>query len=242
MNAIFIIGKNSSEHFKQTLRQLGYAYTVLPSNQKTYEPVNDHPDLYGTPFPNELVLLEPTLYEKLISEGVKLDPKRHIKGEKPLGEKYPETCIYNYLAFSGLLIGNKSYCIPQVIMVTKKSLLEVCHVNQAYVRCTTFAIGERHMITSDEGIYKVLKRCLADKNVSLLYVDPKSICLEGFKHGFFGGCAVALEPALFYFNGNLEAHPQSAQITAFLKAAGVNWIHNPNMPLTDMGSALKLIL
>lgn len=240
MESIFVISNQSSEHFKDTLKALGYHFIGLPKNEKTYRPVNDHPDLYGTPFPNDVMLLEPQLYEHLHLQGIKLDPKRYIRGEKAIGARYPETCFYNYLVFSNVLIGNETYCIPQVIKLAKKSGLKTCHVKQAYVRCTTCFIGEKYLLTSDKGIFNQVNKMFEKSLESSLWVDPSDIVLSGFPNGFIGGSLVRLRSDLYYFNGALSEHRQSNEIKNLMKLGGVDWIENPKIPLTDMGSALKI--
>jgi len=69
----------------------------------------------------------------------------------------------------------------------------------------------------------------------VLYVSPESILLEGFPHGFFGGCCGVWEDKVFV-NGSLSLHPDGEKIREFLVSLGYEIVELNEGPLTDVGS------
>lgn len=195
----------------------------------TYPAISGHPDVFLCQGPGKLVLapnLPASFDEKLIRDSISI-----IKGEFPVGEKYPKSSAYNAVVTEKYLIHNFR---NTDFMVTRTfDDQEPVHVDQGYSRCNLLALKEDHFITSDQGIYKVIQR-YAKK---ALYVKPDGILLEGFRHGFFGGCCGVLEDKVFIL-GSLKHYPDGDKVEAFLHGQGYKIIDLYDGPLFDGGGIL----
>lgn len=192
----------------------------------TYPAISGHPDIFFCQGPDKLVVapnLPASFDEKLVKEAIP-----HIKGEFPVGEKYPQSSAYNAVVTDRYLIHNFRNT-DFMITRTFEDQLPV-HVDQGYCRCNLLALKDDHFITSDEGIHKVLKR--HTKNV--LQVTTKGILLEGFQHGFFGGCCGVFEERVFIIGG-LKNYDDGNKVEVFLKSLGYEIVELYDGPLVDGG-------
>ena len=96
------------------------------------------------------------------------------------------------------------------------------HVDQGYCRCNLLPLKDDCFITSDEGIYKVSRDSISEtpsrRSISEIHlnVSPQDILLEGFPHGFFGGCCGVWEDKVF-INGSLEFLQEGEKVREFLE-------------------------
>ena len=109
-------------------------------------------------------------------------------------------------------------------------------VDQGYCRCNLLPLKDNHFITSDGGIFKVLKRCHLD----VLQVTPEGILLEGFSHGFFGGCCGIFEDKVFV-NGSLDHFQDGEMVRNYLNKLGYKIVELIDGPLMDCGSIFFVI-
>jgi hypothetical protein len=107
------------------------------------------------------------------------------------------------------------------------------HVDQGYCRCNLLPLKNDHFITSDEGIYKVLKR----HTDHILKVTTNGIILEGHKHGFFGGCCGVFEDKVFLI-GSLKHYEDGGKVEDFLKNLGYEIVELYDGPLFDGGGII----
>ena len=157
-----------------------------------YEGISGHPDIFMFQSQNQLIVAPnlPVEYGKLFEKNT----IPYQKGKLPVGNKYPQTAVYNALETKHGLLHNTSITDPTITFNVKQFI----HCRQAYVRCTTIELGDV-LITSDKGI----KRVLNNNSLNSFYVDPQNIVLQGFKNGFLGGCC-GVWKNFFYFCGSLK--------------------------------------
>jgi hypothetical protein len=74
-------------------------------------------------------------------------------------------------------------------------------------------------------------------HLNILYVAPAGIKLEGFPHGFFGGCCGVWEDKVF-LNGSLLHYPEGEKVRQYLKDLGYGIVELSDGPLLDVGSIL----
>lgn len=115
--------------------------------------------------------------------------------------------------------------------------LHPIHVDQGYCRCNLLALKNDHYITSDPGIYKTLQRL----HLNALLVSPEGIHLEGFPHGFFGGCCGVWEEKVFV-NGSLNLYKDGDRAREYLDKLGYKIVELYDGPLMDCGSILFVIM
>jgi len=105
------------------------------------------------------------------------------------------------------------------------------HVNQAYTRCNLLPLKNNNFITSDKGIYSALTAY----NLNVLYVNPKSILLPGFKNGFFGGACGTYKDQFFVI-GSLASFMESEKVRILLHDLGYQIVELYDGQLYDGGS------
>ncbi len=226
---MLIIGDSRiPEAARTALNKTGLFIPFLTKNI-TYPAIAGHPDIFLLKIDKSLIVAPNTpvtFKQRLQKAGVTL-----IEGKSEVGKRYPGTARYNAVNTRNLLIHNLKITDPVVLKLSegKKQI----HVNQGYTRCNLLPLPDESFITSDEGIYKVLKTSGFD----ILYVRPQGILLPGFDNGFIGGCAGVFDDRI-YFTGSLKYFPEGDKIKAFLKEKNLQIIELYDGPLFDGGSLL----
>ena len=215
---------------KMNLGKFGEVIELF-TEELVYNAISGHPDIFITQFA-EYIIIAPNLPDEY-----KIQLKKHsihfIDGNKPVGNKYPETARYNAVVTSKYFIHN--------LKISDKKLLEVAanktkiHVLQGYTRCNLIPLNDEKMITSDNGIYKTLVR----EGVDVLLVRPEGILLPGFRNGFIGGACGVFENHIFFL-GSLKHHIDGKEIEMFVRKNGFEIIELYSGPLFDGGGILFL--
>lgn len=162
---------------REKLETLGRVVWLEPSNL-AYPSISSHPDIFFF-CDNERDCKSIICASNTPDEWIEKIKLPVIKGDKPVGGKYPETVHYNAVGIDNILIHNLQFSDEKL---WKKSLQ--INVNQGYTRCNLLALNSKNYITSDLGIKKVLEK----NGFNVFYVDPQQIVLPGQKYGFFPGC------------------------------------------------------
>lgn len=195
----------------------------------TYPAISGHPDIFFCQGPGHLVVapnLPKSFDEILIRDSIPV-----VRGELPVGGKYPETARYNAVVTDNYIIHNFRHS-DSILIRTFKSQIPL-QVDQGYCRCNLLALKDDHFITSDQGMCKALKRHA--KNV--LNVTTKGILLEGFQHGFFGGCCGVCDDRIF-IAGSLKHYEDGEEVKVFLNDLGYEIVELYDGPLVDGGGVL----
>ena len=197
----------------------------------TYDAIAGHPDVFFCHV-NAQWVVAPNLPERYfaILEERKIN---FMRGELPVGEKYPDSARYNAVSTEKNLFHNFRYTDSSITTLTAD--LDLVHISQGYSRCNLLPLGNDRFITSDEGIFRVLNNFKFD----VLLVNPNGILLPGFKHGFIGGTAGIRDDKVFLI-GNLDHFADGEKIRTYLDNAGYRIIELYNGPLFDGGSLLFL--
>jgi hypothetical protein len=225
-----IIDKRMPEPSKQMLRNYGNLIE-LESRNIVYDAISGHPDIFLCQEAHQLIIA-PNIPREFVDK-LKESKIDFTFGNRPLGMKYPETAIYNAVVTDKLLIHN--------LKSTDPSILEKCndkiqiHTNQAYTRCSLISLDENCFITSDKGI----ARSLQENNFNVLCVDPSDVQLQGFDHGFFGGCCGVYDKKLFV-NGSMKFLSAKDDVDTFLNNLGITIIELYDGPLQDAGGIFFL--
>jgi hypothetical protein len=244
---LIIVDNKISNEAKTTLSSYG-ELLELSTEGITYPAISGHPDIFFCQLPGKLIVA-PNLPKKYFDQ---LDNHRinYINGELPVGPKYPSSARYNAVATSKFFIHNLRLTDP-VITRAAKDLIPI-HVDQGYCRCNLLPLKDDHFITSDKGIYKFQipnsKFQISNynphstfniQNSTFLYVSPEDILLEGFPHGFFGGCCGVWEDKVF-INGSLKFFKDGEKVRDFLTNLNYKIIELYIGPLVDTGSIFFL--
>ena len=244
---LIIIDHKISSGAKKKLSRFGELMEIQ-THDITYPAISGHPDIFFCQSPGHL-FVAPNLPLKYF-EVLQNHCIAYITGEQPVGGQYPATARYNAVATEKLLIHNFRHTDPVIkdsipthrdsipthrdsIPVPCSSTLARLQVEQGYTRCNLLPLKDGHFITSDPGIHKVLQGL----HPCSLFVNSHKINLEGFPHGFFGGCCGVLESMVF-INGSLWYHPDGHKIRDFLESLHYEIIELSDGQLTDVGSVL----
>ncbi len=152
----------------------------------------------------------------------------------PYGE-YPTDA-----AFNALSVGTRIFCRTQSMSPTVRDYAEkngytLVSVKQGYARCSALALSNA-VITADLG----MGTTIAAQGINVFIIGSGHITLEGCKYGFIGGASFVDEATkTVYFFGDISAHPDGNEITAFIKKQGYSVV-SLGGELTDFGGAVVL--
>ncbi len=225
---LIIIDHRIPEDAKQKLASFG-ELLELNTESITYPAISGHPDIFFCQSPDKLIVA-PNLPEPFI-ERLKSLSIPYFIGELPVGREYAATSRFNAVTTNKYLIHNFRHT-DFIITRTFEDLTPV-HVDQGYCRCNLLPLKDDHFITSDEGIYKVLKR----HQIDALYVNPEGIFLEGFPHGFFGGCCGVWEDKIFII-GKLIHFPEREKVRQYLEKLDYEVVELYDGQLVDGGGIM----
>ena len=244
------------EEAKKNLKKLGNVLFINPTSI-TYDSISSHPDIFF--FQKDDALIYAQNAPKKIIKELKKRKINLIEGEKEVGKKYPDTVPYNAVGIGNLLIHNLKYTDAKILSSYKNHI----HVNQGYTRCNLLALNENCFITSDEAISRQLsaisnvnRQQTTDNSLypheslvetyghtseymSVLYIDPKQIKLEGQKNGFFPGCCGIWRNNLIVC-GSTKNLKEKAELDKFLKDNNFNLIELYDGELIDVGSVFLI--
>ncbi|MCK9450792.1 MAG: hypothetical protein M0Q90_03810 [Bacteroidales bacterium] len=213
---------------KINLSQIAEPLWIAPQ-PAVYESIAAHPDIFFCSTKAGLVTA-PGLPAHYLTK-LQNNKGTIIKGSLSVGSKYPQTAIYNALAFDNLLIHNLKYTAPEIRNQYAEE--QLIHVNQAYTRCNLIALTDHYFITSDIGVFTTLR----DKSKEVLLIDPQQIILPGHQHGFFGGCCGIFEKQLVIC-GHIDFLTKNNGLQAFAEKAGFSIKSLYYGKLFDVGSLL----
>jgi len=225
---LIIVDKKAPGKAKDSLSEYGDVIE-LETTGITYDAISGHPDIFFHKSENKLIVA-PNLPGKYMEKIMASEPEV-IKGEQDVGEKYPASSAYNAVSTANLLIHNFRNTDSSITRLLEDA--DLIHVDQGYTRCNLLALSDEHFISSDTGIARVLGRF--DKDC--LYVNPEGILLEGFKHGFIGGCCGIKDNKVFIL-GSLAYLNDGAVMQQYLQDQGFEIIELYDGPLFDGGSIL----
>lgn len=207
----------------------GFDITLLDGNDSpVYDQVSTHADIH---------MCQLGLWENSVIFPGNSTRLRH---------DYPGNIIYNAVCTGKYFIHNMKYTDKDLLEAVRswyRNSFPCCepvyiNVSQGYTRCCCLPIDDASFITSDEGIFKALKK----HNADVLLIKKGGILLPGFDYGFIGGCAghiIAEGKRSIIFNGALEYHRDYEKIAAFIKGRDIDIISFKGCPLTDIGSILS---
>jgi hypothetical protein len=204
---------------------------VFATEDITYEAISGHPDIFFCPTPKGLIVAPnlPEKYFKILNQnGI-----GYTTGNLPVGKKYPESARYNALFACGKLIHNPDISDPDIQKLNPE--VEIIRIRQGYTRCSLIPLPNHTFITSDRGIEKTLKQ----NQFEVIFVEPSSVKLESFKHGFIGGACGIHESSLFIC-GSLKYFKEKKSIEKFTARAGIQIIELYDGPPMDIGTLIFL--
>ncbi len=168
-------------------------------------------------------------YGSYVADGLRVFSVRVPSG------KYPDNVSLNAAYAGGRLFCKVSSLDNAVKEFCNSHDIDIINVNQGYSKCSTLVIGENAIITADSSIAKAALKC----DVDVLLISPGNIRLEGADYGFIGGASGVIGKTVYFF-GDIELHPDSDSITAFIKRHNYNYTSVGGWPLVDVGGFINL--
>ncbi|WP_456077918.1 DUF6873 family GME fold protein [Mogibacterium diversum] len=167
-------------------------------------------------------------------------PESHIYEGIPneLSPLYPGDCRYNAACTGKFFIHRLDITDSELLAAAKASCeneLELIDVRQGYAKCSTVIIDENSIITYDRGIAKPCEAA----GMNVLLVKSGFVKLRGADTGFIGGASGRVGDEIV-FNGDLSAHPNFREITAFIEGRGLGCKWFESYELEDIGSIITI--
>lgn len=215
------------------LQALGFHVVLSEALDFLYEAVKGHPDLQFISACGKLIChrgISRAKAEELAALGVTI-----TLSERALKLPYPGHIILNAAISDDLLVHR--------LQETDPAVLEACaglkrvDVRQGYTRCSLAYVGKDSYVTNDDKIAKTLQKL--EKNV--LHLPYGDVQLEGFSHGFLGGCLSRVEigaEQLVLVTGDLDCYRYAEALTDFLRDIGVTPYSIGTGSLKDRGSII----
>ena len=197
-------------------------------------PLSYHPDMFCFNLEGNKWIFYEEIYEinKNIIDKLNLDI---ITAENPVSCEYPFDVGLNAAMFGVHLICNVRHTNQKIIEYANQTGKNIIDVKQGYAKCSVCVAGENSIITSDGAIYKKA----VSNNIDALLIESGHINLDGYNHGFIGGCSGLISKNKLVFTGNIELHPNYSDIKRFCWGRGVETVSLSQKKLYDYGSLLK---
>lgn len=158
--------------------------------------------------------------------------------EKPPEGHYPDTVALNALLLEDKLIGLLPSVDKKIIESLQSSKHQQIFCRQGYTRCSVCVVSSHAVITEDPSIYKALTKFVP--SIEALLISPGAVHLDGYAHGFIGGCCGLLDQRILAFTGDIRMHPDFAAIKTFLFRHGVQYYTLSTSQLEDIGGIMPL--
>lgn len=218
------------------LSKLNIEVIKIPKCNRVYEAINGHPDIQINVLKNSTD--NKLIVHKDISEDFRniLEEKniKYIVSEKSLDSSYPSDIILNALILKNYFIHTLAYT-DENLFNSQISKINI-NVPQGYTKCSVLPINENALITSDKGIYKVLK----EYDFDILLLPPGDILLPSLDYGFIGGTGGMISNNRIAFFGELDYYKYGNEVKSFLSRHGVSPIYLKKGKLIDRGSLIVL--
>ena len=194
--------------------------------------VAHHIDMQLVKCADNQYLCAPSVYNHYIDLFEKIGCNLSTGDGEPNGE-YPNDIGYNIAVTGKYAFHNFKYTDTAFL---NESAYTRINVNQGYSKCNVSVVGKSAIITSDKGIAKACK----NNKIDVLLVREGYIKLDGYNHGFIGGCTGLIEKNILAFVGDATTHPDYDSIKSFCLNHGVFTESLGKGDLMDVGTIISL--
>ena len=231
-----IIGCDAPLEIQKELSDLGFEVRILPHDPRLADPIRSHADMLIFNI-KEYIFCSAKYYSKAINIFEELTEYGYktVKCDVELSDKYPYDIAFNMGIIEDIIWGKIEHNAKEVLKYAKSLGFELVNTNQGYAKCSTLILGNKAIITADEGISNIAKsKC---KPVLKINNSPESVELPGYNYGFIGGASGVLENNI-YFTGEILSHPQGRFIKEFCEELGFKTICLSSKKLLDIGGIM----
>lgn len=232
---ICFIDYRASDEEISNLKKLNLDIIKIPKCKKVYGAIDGHVDI-------QLNILNKSSKEVIVHKDISSDflstlKSKNIKytlSNSSLSNKYPGDILLNALILDSFFIHNLKYTDKTLLSFQKEK--ELLNVKQGYTKCSVLPISDSAFITSDIGIFNVLK----ELNKDVLLLPPGDILLPELNYGFIGGIGGIIDSGKLGIFGELEHYKYGDDVYKFLYKHNVEPISLKKGKLIDRGSLFVL--
>lgn len=217
------------------LRELNIGCITVKSSANLPKNVNFHTDMIIHHLGGNKIIVAKG--EEDTSSILALHGFEVIEGYNRLGTGYKNECFLNQARINDVIIGNISLFDYRIIEYCNQNNIKIINVNQGYAKCSVCILDSRTVITEDKGIADVLEQ----NDFDVLLIQPGSVKLDGYRHGFFGGAAGLIDRDKLAITGELRYHSNHREISDFLKQRDIEIIELKKGEIIDIGGIIPLI-
>lgn len=200
-----------------------------------YRSIANHPDIFMCQLDRGTIV-----YSKAIKKN-ELDSLEIAEFSLVRSDTIPSGCYPNTAPFNGVRVGN--YFLHKLELTdlfvkseAQRLELKLINVKQGYTRCSVVPVGERAIITSDEGI----KNVAIKEGIKVKLISSGNVYLPGEKFGFLGGASGVMPDGKILFLGDISTHPDFKEMDSFIKEQKREYVSVKGVPLLDAGSLIFL--
>lgn len=233
-----LISEKADKNITNSLIQLGFTVVFIPQDNRLAPPVAHHADmlvfkLEDTVFCNEKYFNKnQNIFNIISSYGYRVFPSCfNVSGD------YPNDIALNQAVLKKTIVGKRESCAQSILDHVTNWNYTYRSVKQGYAKCSTLILGDKAIISADNGILGVAR----ELGMDILKISNGSheIILDGYDYGFIGGASTVYENDVLFF-GNLALHSQGNDIANFCKKHGFIVKSLSDTPLCDLGGAIIL--
>ena len=202
------------------LENAGHVIQTFPELRTVSSLVANHPDVL------------------LCKLGSKPESPIYEGAPNALSPVYPGDCRYNAACTGKFFIHKLDVTDADLLDAAKASFgdeLQLINIRQGYAKCSTVIVDEDSIITYDKGIAKPCEAA----GMNVLLVKSGFVKLRGANTGFIGGASGRVDDEIV-FNGDLSAHTNFREITAFIEERGLGCKWFESYELEDIGSIITV--
>lgn len=209
-----------------------FSLLALQPDNDIDAPVSSHPDMIMCRIGERIFLPRsyaadyPEIYGALSSIG----GYTVVLSDSPRSAKYPHDISLNCAVTDSTECGKNVICLskrtsPDVITEARERFYRIVNVRQGYAGCSCL-VSDKAVLTSDRGIYSALRAL----KVPVFLCQCDNIRLDGYSHGFIGGCGGVYGNELYLFG---DEYP--SEVKDFAEYASLTVVPLIRAPLTDYG-------
>lgn len=182
--------------------------------------------------------IKDTLFVSDLADSSFLRDVKNLLTVTTVKEGYPYEASLNCFSIDKFLVCNKLVVSGEILNFAQKNNMDVIHVNQGYAKCSVATVGEKAVITEDDGI----EQALLNRGIQVLKIPKGTVSLKGFDYGFIGGSSFYdSSKKTVYFFGDIELNPYAKEIMDFCNKQGTDVVSLlKKTTLNDYGSAVLL--
>ena len=234
---LVLIDGRADHEIEYSLRELGIDIIKTDEHPELPEALAFHPDMQFCHLGGNELVYAPGTSEKTLGRlgeyGFTL-----ISGSTTPSGEYPNDIPYNVAIVGKLAIHDFRYTDPIIKERLDKKGIEQVNVRQGYSKCSIAVIGPGKIMTADRGIFN----STVGKGIDVLLLDAEtSITLDGYEHGFIGGCTGLIDIMTLAITGDSRELAQFKKISEHLMQNNITLINLGKGKPVDIGSIIPLM-